>query len=101
VYFIRLGVASACRLILLLHALDITGVFCLETKSLVSKDFRYGLCQVCPPPAWLGRKMESLRLAGASNERDFHFASDDRMTEKVTVMSGGVNHRIKVESKLL
>jgi hypothetical protein len=40
--FVRLGMASTCRLILLLHGLG-NGVFCLETKSLVSKGFRYGL----------------------------------------------------------
>jgi hypothetical protein len=40
--FIRLGMASALRLVLLLHGLD-NGVFCHETKSLVSNYFSYGL----------------------------------------------------------
>jgi len=45
--------------------------------------------------------MKSLCLAGPSNEHDFQFASDDRMTAKVTVMSGGISRQIKVESKPL
>jgi hypothetical protein len=45
--------------------------------------------------------MKSLCLAGPCNELDFHFASDDRMIAKVTVMSGGISHQIKVESKPL
>jgi hypothetical protein len=81
--FIRLGVASACRLILLLQGLDFTGVFCPETKSLVSKDLRYGLCMTSLSSTRLAWTKDGVPvLSGASNERDFHFAFDDRVIEK-------------------